>query len=66
LSPLHFLRVTSGISSEILFVIQMFVTDGCQLVVLCDCIMNVVETIAVRFQVQQHKHITVHTTEVTK
>jgi hypothetical protein len=53
--PLNFLGVTSGVSSENLFVTQMIVIDGCHLVAPCGCIMNVVETIAIRFQVQQHK-----------
>ena len=44
----------------------MFVTDDSQLVVPYECNMNVVETIAIRFQVQQRNSTAVHTTELTE
>ena len=37
----------------------MFVTDDSQLVVVSERIMNVAETIAIRFDLQQHKQMTV-------
>ena len=57
-SGANFIHVTSGFISKI-FGHPMFVTDDSQLVVVSERIMNVAETIAIRFDLQQHKQMTV-------
>jgi len=53
------------VSVQKLFRLQIFVTDDSQFLTPCECIMNVVETIAIRYPAQQHKHPTVDTTEIS-